>query len=282
MKILLTGGTGYIGKAVLTRLVDAGHSVTAIVRSETSAAVVNAAGATAVVGDLFDSAWVASRMADVDAAIHTAAGSDADDARLNDSVIDAAISSLAGKPFVLTGGVWTYGSGSDITEESAPNPPAITAWRVEDEERLFASGVHAVEVQPSIVYGYGTGIVSMLIGGPRDESGALVLMGNGEQHWGTVHVDDLADLYLLALTAPSGLYIGTSGESPTVRELGEAYADSVVAGSAEELAGRVGEAFAEALLLDQQASGAKAKALGWSPSAPSLVELLADGYPTNR
>ena len=120
--------------------------------------------------------------------------------------------------------------------------------------------MRASVVRPGIVYGHGAGIPAMLAGGPRDESGALVLIGTGDQHWTTVHVDDLADLYLLVLgNAPGGTaYVGANGTNPTVRELGEAVVGpdgAVVDGSAEEAAGRFGAGFAEALLLDQQSPG---------------------------
>ena len=72
MRILLTGATGLIGRAVLSQLLDAGHDVTAVVRSTASADAVAAAGATPLEGDLFDSAWVAKALTGVDAAIHTA------------------------------------------------------------------------------------------------------------------------------------------------------------------------------------------------------------------
>lgn len=289
MDIVLTGATGYIGNAVLTRLLADGHQVTALVRSEEAAAKVDVVGVTAVVGDLFDSAWLRGQLETVQGAIHTAAGSDEQDAALNDSVIDAVLAAFAGtpKPFVHTGGVWTYGDNPDIADDDPQQPPAITSWRPAGEERLLASDVRASVVRPGIVYGHGAGIPAMLAGGPRDADGALVLIGTGDQHWPTVHVDELADLYLHVLgNAPGGTaYVGANGTNPTVRELGEAVVGpdgSVTEGSGEEAAGRFGEAFAEALLLDQQSAGKGARALGWEPSAPSLVELLRDGYPAER
>ncbi|MFB9313900.1 NAD-dependent epimerase/dehydratase family protein [Nocardioides plantarum] len=289
MEILLTGATGYIGNAVLERLLATGHEVRAVVRSEERAAAVRAVGVTPVVGDLLDTGWLRGQLDTVQGAIHTAAGSDENDPALNDSVIDAVLGSFAGtdKPFVHTGGVWTYGEGSDIRDDDPQQPPAITSWRPAGEERLLAADVRASVVRPGIVYGHGAGIPAMLAGGPRDDSGALVLIGSGEQHWPTVHVDDLADLYLHVLgNAPGGsAYVGASGTNPTVRELGEAVVGpdgSVVRGSAEEASGRFGPAFAEALLLDQRSSAPAARSLGWQPSAPALVDLLRDGYPADR
>lgn len=289
MEILLTGATGYIGNVVLDRLLAADHEVTAVVRSQEKADAVAAVGVTPVVGDLTDVAWLRGQLDLVDGAIHTAAGSDEGDPALNDAVIDAVLASFTGtaKPFVHTGGVWTYGDNPDIADEDPQAPPAITAWRPAGEERLLASDVQASVVRPGIVYGRGAGIPAALAGGPRDGSGALVLIGTGDQHWPTVHVDELAELYLLALQAAPGgsAYVGANGTNPTVRELGQAVVgpDGEVAdGSADEAASRFGAAFAEALLLDQQSKGTAARALGWEPTAPSLVELLRDGYPADR
>lgn len=278
MKILLTGGTGYIGSAVLDRLTAAGHEVTAVVRSDESRAKVEQTGATGLVGDLFDSAWLREQLATHDAGIHTAAGSDADDQALNTSVVDAAIAAFGGsdRPFVLTGGVWTYGSGSDLTEDGAPDPVPLTAWRVPLERQLLDSGVRATVVQPAVVYGHGAGIPAMLVGQKS-------LPGTGDQHWTTVHVDDLADLYVATLDSPGGqAYLAAGGDNPTVRELGDAIGTDVTAQGDEATLDALGP-FGQALLLDQQASGAKARAdLGWTPRRPSLVELLREGYPADR
>lgn len=278
MKILLTGATGYIGSAVLDRLTTAGHEVTAVVRSDDSRAKVEQTGATGLVGDLFDSTWLREQLATHDAAIHTAAGSDADDQALNTSVVDAATAAFGGsdRPFVLTGGIWTYGAGEDLAEDREPNPVPLTAWRVPLEQRLLESDVHATVIQPGIVYGRGAGIPAML-------AGQKSVPGTGAQHWPTVHVDDLADLYVAALEAPGGqAYLGVSGDNPTVGELGDAIGPDVTTQGDEATLDALGP-FGEALLLDQQASGAKARAdLGWVPSRPSLVELLREGYPADR
>jgi nucleoside-diphosphate-sugar epimerase len=273
MKIMLTGGTGFIGSAVLDHLVGAGHQVTAVVRSQSSSLAVEKAGAVAVIGDLFETRWLASELQHHDAGIHTAAGSDENDAALNDAVIDAAISAFAGtdKPFVHTGGVWVYGSNPAISETSPLAPPAITSWRPAGEQRLLESGVRASVIQPAIVYGHGKGIPAMI--GQGDP-----LPGTGDQHWTTVHVDDLADLYVRALDAPGGqAYVGAAGDNPTVRELGEAAGDSPTFAGDDATLETMG-AFGEALILDQRADGAKAKSLGWTPSRASLTDQLRAGY----
>jgi nucleoside-diphosphate-sugar epimerase len=129
-------------------------------------------------------------------------------------------------------------------------------------------------------YGHGKGMASLVSGAPRDADGALHLIGSGEQHWTTVHVDDLADLYLAVLERgePGETWIGANGQNPTVHALARAVVGpegSVVAESVDETRERLGADFAEALLLDQQATGGKARAqLGWEPSRPSLIEEL--------
>jgi len=279
MKILLTGGTGFIGSAVLDQLVAAGHRVTAVVRSQKSSLHVQDAGATGIIGDLFNADWLAAELRGHDAAIHTAAGGDERDAELNEAVIDAAIAAFSStqKPFIHTGGIWVYGNNPAITETSPLAAPDLTAWRVASEQRLLESGIKASVVQPGIVYGHGRGIPAMLAVSP--EAGTVPLFGTGDQRWTTVHVDDLADLYVRVLDqAPGGrTYVGVSGQNPTVRELGEALGEVATedpAATVERLGG-----FGEALLLDQQASGQRARSeLGWQPTRPSLVDELRAGY----
>ncbi|MEV8215510.1 NAD-dependent epimerase/dehydratase family protein [Leifsonia sp. NPDC077715] len=291
MTILLTGATGFIGSSVLPRLLDEGHSVTALVRDAEKAAAVEAAGATALIGDATDAALVERAARESDGVIHLASAQDVDAV-----LVPAVLAGLAGtgKPFVHTGGVWTYGSNDDIAEDSPAAPPALTAWRGAAEALVReADGVRGIVVVPSIVYGYGKGLANVIADAPRGSGvEALRLIGDGSQHWATVHVDDLAALYVLALEHGSAgaTYIGAGGQNPTVRELGEAAAQAAgvaggVAGeSVEESRSRLGEQLADALLLDQQARGTKARIdLGWEPNGPSLLEeLLVGSYAPAR
>ena len=276
MRVLLTGGTGFIGSAVLRRLIETGHEVIAAVRSADSAATVTEAGAQPVIGDLADTAWLAAQLGNVDGAIHTAAISRGDDA-----VLDAVIAAYSGsdKRYVHTGGIWTWGSNTEITEDSPRDAPAISAWRNEREDRLLSSGVRASIVAPAVVYGYDQGIpVETIFKAPRTDDGALVLIGDGSQHWATVHVDDVAELFVAALEKGQGgrVYIGASGVNPTVRELAQlvvgpdgVLAPQTVAATRE----RLGEKYADALLLDAAASGQRARTeLDWTPSRPSIIE----------
>ena len=113
----------------------------------------------------------------------------------------------------------------------------------------------------------------------------LIMLGTGQQHWSTVHVADLADFFRRVLEDGSarGRYVIGNGVNPTVADLTEAAAVAVgapgaVPGSDDEARARLGDYFAEVLLLDQGTVAAKARAeLGWYPSHPSLVDEFRHG-----
>ncbi|WP_203737318.1 NAD-dependent epimerase/dehydratase family protein, partial [Actinoplanes italicus] len=198
MDILLTGATGYIGSAVRAALAAAGHTVTALVRSDEAADRVAAAGVQPVIGDMVDAELVRGLAGKSDGVIHTASPGDATSAEAEAAFADAVLAGINDGVFVRTGGVWVHGSGVALTEETPRNAPPIVAWREEIDRRvLAASGVRAVLIEPGVVYGHGGGI-PRLVAGARQAGGALTLIGDGTQHWATVHVDDLAELYVAA------------------------------------------------------------------------------------
>lgn len=282
MHVVLTGATGLIGSAVLPQLVARGDRVTALVRSEDARRKVDDAGASGALIDFADRAAIAAAFAEADAVIHLAAAGD-DAEGFDRRVAEAAVQALAGtgKPYVHTGGVWVYGPGADLSEEHPYDAPAITAWRIGVIESLERSDLALTVVHPGIVYGEGgAGIPQLLAAQPRTDDGALTTLGSGRQHWTTIHVDDLAALYVAVVADGSahGAVLGVSGVDPTVLELSGAVAGGagVAVEDPEATKARLGEGFAEALLLDQQATGAKARSIGgWKPTRPTLVEELA-------
>jgi nucleoside-diphosphate-sugar epimerase len=292
MAIFLTGATGYIGSAVLRQLRGQGRDVVALVRTEEKAREVEAAGATAVLGSLTDREIVTHLALESDGVIHTASPGDGSSAPTDDAFVTAAFAGLEGsdKPYVHTGGIWVFGSGADLTESTPFAPPALTSWRPVVEARVQgASGVKTTIIAPAVVFGQGGGIPNLVAGAsrvPASGGEALTLIGPGTQHWTTVFVDDLAELYLLAFDLADGgsYYIGASGENPTVRELGEAASEAAGLGgrveptAVEDVHAQLGEQFGDALLLDQQATGSAARIdLGWEPNGPTLLEELRSG-----
>ena len=280
MAVFLTGATGFVGSVVLRTLRRQGRAVTALVRSQAKAREVEDVGATALIGELSDLEVIATAVAASSGVIHTASPGDQSSADLDDKFVGAVLAALAGTdiPFVHTGGVWVFGSGTDITESTPLDPPTITAWRAPIEARVRAANVRTSIVAPGIVYSRrGAGIPAVLL---PDATGTVRLVGDGSQHWTTVHVEDLAELYVLALDAGAqdAYYIGVGGDNPAVRELGIAAAlgGPVAAETEAQSRARLGEGFADALLLDQQATGAAARAeLGWVPRRPTLATVLS-------
>jgi nucleoside-diphosphate-sugar epimerase len=289
VKIALTGATGFIGSHVLTDLREHGHEVTALIRAQAQADTIAAGGATAVVVDLHDRGAVASVLSGVDGAIHTASPGDATSADLDSAVVDAAIDAFAGtgKPYVHISGLWIYGANRSITEDSLFNAPPLVAWKLPIQARLLdVADMRGVVVVASTAYGDGAGgIPGLLLGSPRDDARNLIMLGSGQQHWSTVHVADLADALRRVLERDSarGYYIVDDGLHPTVSELTEAAAVAVgapgaVPGSDDEARARVGDAFAEVLLLDQGTDTTKARAeLEWRPSHSGLVDEFRTG-----
>ena len=282
MHVVLTGATGLIGSAVVPHLVEQGHRVTALVRSEEAAAKAQASGATPAVIDFDSATAIAEAFRPGDAVIHLAAAGD-DAEAFDRRVAEAAVGALGGtgKPYVHTGGVWVYGSGDDLTEATPYDAPAITAWRLGVIESLEAEDLALTVLHPGIVYGDGgAGIPQILAGQPRTDDGKLTTLGSGVQHWTTIHVDDLAALYAAVVTSGTGqgAVLGVSGTNPTVAELSAVLAGDagVEAEDPSATESRLGSGFAEALLLDQQATGAKARGIGgWTPTKPSLAEELS-------
>ena len=289
MKIALTGATGFVGSHVLTELRDHGHEVTAFVRDDAQAKRVAARGATPAVVDLYDTPTLASLLSDADGAVHTASPGDATSADLDSAVVDAALDAFTGtgKPYAEISGMWVYGSNTAITEDSPFNAPPLVAWKAPIERRVLgADGMRGTVLVSSTAYGDGGGAIpGALLGSPRDDAGNLIMLGTGRQHWSTVHVADLADAFRRVLEDDSahGYYVIGNGTNSTLAELTDAAAVAVgapgaVPGSDAEARARVGDYFAEVLLLDQGTAAAKARdELGWRPAHPSLVSEFRHG-----
>jgi nucleoside-diphosphate-sugar epimerase len=289
MKVALTGATGFIGSHVLTDLYKHGHDVTALVRDDDQAEIVAARGATPAVVNLYDRLTVVSVLGDAHGAIHTASPGDATSADLDSAVVDAAIDAYAGtgKAYIEISGQWVYGANTAITEESPFQAPALVAWKEPIERRVLgAKDMRGVVVVSGVAYGDGGGgIPGLLLGSPRDDQGNLIMLGTGQQHWSTVHVADLADFFrrVLEHDAARGYYVVGDGLNSTVAELTAAAAvaagaPGAVPGSDKEARQRLGDYFAEVLLLDQGTTAAKARTeLDWSPSHPGLIEEFRDG-----
>jgi len=291
MEVFLTGATGYIGTSVGEALRRAGHKVTGLARTAEKAKLLESRGIRAIIGDLLKPEALATAARAAEGVIHTANTNDATSPQVDAEVVRAILQALegTGKPFVYTSGVWVLGStGEKVADEQTPvNPTPLVAHRPAIEQEVLGfkgRGVRTIVIRPALVYGRGGSGPTMFTKSAK-ETGAARYVGDGQNRWPFVDVDDLSQLYVLALekAAPGSLYNAAHGPSYRVREVAEAA--SIGAGAKGktqawplEEARKTMRAFADALVLDQQISGEKAKKeLGWSPRAESVLDDLKTG-----
>ena len=291
MEVFLTGATGYIGTSVGEALRRAGHKVTGLARTAEKAKLLESRGIRAIIGDLLKPEALATAARTAEGVIHTANTNEANSPQVDADVVRAILQALegTGKPFVYTSGVWVLGStGEKVADEQTPvNPTPLVAHRPAVEQEVLGfkgRGVRTIVIRPALVYGRGGSGPTMFTKSAK-ETGAARYVGDGQNRWPFVDVDDLAQLYVLALekAVPGSLYNAAHGPSYRVREVAEAA--SIGAGAKGktqawplEEARKTMRAFADALVLDQQISGEKARMeLGWSPRAASVLDDLKTG-----
>ena len=296
MKVFVTGASGYIGGSVAAALLAAGHEVTGLVRSEERAAQVRDLGIDPLLGTLADTDLLARAAGEADAVINAA---NADDR----GAIEAMLPALAGsgKSFLQTSGTSIVGdmaggrSSEMVYDEDTPvQPPPGRAARVAINDFVLAAagdGVRAVVICPSLIYGRGRGLNPDSIQIPwmielARKSGVARHIGPGGNIWSNVHIDDLVELYLLALRdAPAGaLFYAENGEN-AMREVAEAVGRMLGLGARTE-AMTIEEAAAEwgeGAAIYTMGSNSRVRAnrarreLGWAPKGPALIDEIERG-----
>jgi len=289
----ITGATGYIGGTVAARLLDAGHRVRGLVRSAQSAELVSKRGIEPVLGTLDDTGLLTLEARASDGVIDTASADHAQSAA-------ALIEGLRGssKPFLHTSGSSVIGddargnSRSDlIFDEETPfvvNP--FKRPRREIDLKVIEaadSGIRSVVICPSIIYGKGKGInadsvqIPFLVQNAKAQ-GVVQIVGAGVNVWSNVHIDDVADLFLLALAdAPAGaFYFAENGEA-SFGEIGAAIAkrlglDRCQPLAPDEAAKRWGERMAYFSLGSNSRVRARRarQELGWKPKHASVLSWI--------
>ena len=294
MRVFVTGASGWVGSAVVRELLDTGHQVLGLARSDAGAAKVRAAGAEVHRGDLNDLDSLRTGAAGCDGVIHTAydhAFSDyAAAGALDWRAIDVLGETLAGsnRPLIITEGVQRSRPGDVGTEDSVPPRDSFGWARFASEEAAVAfvqRGVRVAVVRfPPTVHGRGDhGFASILVNVART-TGVSAYPGDGSNRWAAVHRLDAAHLHCLALeSAPAGARLnGVAEEGVPVRQIAEVIGQhlnlpvtSIAPEKAQEHFGFIGILFAQ----DLPASSARTqKLLGWHPVQPGLIEDLDAGH----
>jgi nucleoside-diphosphate-sugar epimerase len=280
MKVFLTGGSGYIGSAVALALKKAGHDVLALVRDEAKGQTLKAAGIKLVKGELGNPAGYAGAAWGRAAFVNVAQDYSADSVELDKKTITSAKDLLRGQvgaTFIYTSGCWVHGSTDGVADETSPLQPAkLVAWRPAHEQlslEMAKDGIRSVVVRPGIVYGGKGGLTGMLFGSAV-KHGAAQTIGEGENHWPLVHVDDLAELYVRLVERAPAASVFDASDASRLKQREVAEAASRAAGKEGKVAAQQpdGGPFHEALMLDQRISSEKARNdLDWRPRHESFV-----------
>src|ERR1700723_1244305 len=292
MRVFVTGATGFIGTAVIRELLDAGHAVLGLARSDAAAKSLIADGAQVHRGSLEDPESLRSGAAAADGVIHTAFIHDfnnyAPAAKADRRAIETLGGALAGsdRPLIVTSGtLLAQRQGSLATEEDAANP-SFPRKSEEAALALAARGVRAsvLRLPPSVPGNRDHGFVPRLISIAR-EKGVSAFIGDALNRWPAVHRLDAAHLYRLVLGTSSvgARYHGVADEGVPAREIAEVIGRhlnlAVVSKSREEAADHFGW-IALFFCLDWPASSAQTQdRLGWRPVQPGLIaDLKAEHY----
>ncbi|CAB3767774.1 NAD-dependent epimerase/dehydratase family protein [Paraburkholderia humisilvae] len=295
MKIFITGASGFIGGSIAAGLVRAGHRVTGLIRKPEQAAELERLGIIPVIGSLDDRTLLIAQAQAADAVIN-AASSD------HRSAVEALIEGLAGsnKAFLHTSGSSIVGDASGgeagaaaiYHEDALPEPTADKAPRVAIDRLVLDAarrGIRSAVLCNTLIYGHGAVKGSASVQLPRlvrqaQKSGIVRHVGSGGNIWSNVHIDDVVELYRLALDkTPAGtFYFVASGEA-SFRDMSQAIADALGLGAPqdwplEDAKHEWGYEMASyGLGSNSRVRGTRAHALlGWEPRRTSVIDWIRD------
>lgn len=290
LRIFVTGGSGWIGSAVIPELISVGHQVLALARSDASAEAVIKLGADVLRGDLTDTGVLSSGAAEADGVIHLAYRHDlgqADGAPADAAAIAAFIDTLAGsdKALVVTGATLNR-PGRVATERDELVPEGPIAARIVNLQTARAAAVRGIRTSlvmiPRSVHGDGErhGFIPQLIKRART-TGVSGYLGDGGNRWPAVHVKDAATLYRLALekAAAGSVLYAVGEEGVAVRDIAEAIGRRLNIPARSLPATDFAPPLSMLLSADMPASSAITRALlGWTPIHAGLIEDIELGH----
>jgi len=303
MRIFVTGASGWIGSAVVPQLIEAGHDVVGLARSDGSAAALAAAGATVARGSLDDLDGLRSAASESDGVIHLAfkhdlafTGDYQGAADADRRAVEVFGESLAGsnRPLVIASGTLGLAPGrvatevdgheidSSVASGSGPSDRHTTAEFV---LALASRGVRSCVMRlPPTNHGDGdNGFMATLVAIARDQ-GVSGYIGDGANRWPAVHRLDSARLFRLAVEkAPAGSTLhAVADEGVPVRDIADVigrHLDLPVVSISPEDADEHFTWLARFFAADSPASGALTRALlDWQPVQPGLIDDLEQGH----
>lgn len=292
MRIFLTGATGFIGSALVPELIQAGHQVTGMTRSEAGAQALREAGAEPHHGTLEDVESLKRGAAKADAVIHLAFDHDfsrfVENCEKDKRAIAALGSVLTGsdRPLLITSGtgvgIGEHGelAREDVFNTTHPNPRIGS--EIAGNTQLDAGVNVSVMRLPQVHDTRKQGLISVLVAIAR-EKGAVAYVGEGRNRWPAGHLSDVVRLYRLAIEkAERGArYHAVGEEGVSSRDIAESLGRGlklpVVSIAPEQAQAHFGW-MAMFVGMDMPASSALTQArLGWRPTGPSLISDLDQG-----
>jgi len=298
MRVLVTGASGYIGQAVAEAFRRKGHWVAGMVRAESKRRALEAREIRAFVADLKTPASYLQFAKESDVWVHCASEgggeSEALDRLTVQTLLELSRQSPRVRQFLYTSGVWHYGNtGAQLVNESvAMEPSSFLTWRQDHEKAILEASdgkLRGIIIRPGCVYGGRGGLTASWFESAR-KKGAAQIVGGGQNRWATIHVEDLARLYVRAAESRlSGeLFNATDRSRFTVQEMAEAASRAAETGGrvsflpAEEARKTLG-LFADGLLLDQHIDSSKAvQVLKWQPRFGGFTENAASYFQSWR
>lgn len=291
MRVFVTGSTGFIGTELVKELIELGHQVRGLTRSDAGVEQLKAVGAEALRGDLTDPDCLRRGAAGMDAVVNLAFNHDdmskfAQNAQDEMRAIEALGSGMEpGKLLVVTSGIGiTPGAPGQARKESDPptESPAMPRRPEQAAQAVAQKGVHVGIVRlPQVHDTRRQGLVTRLIQIAR-EKGVSAYVGDGANRWAAGPLKDVAHLYRLAVekTGPGvTTYHAVQEEGVPLRDIAEAIGRGlkapVISIPAEKAGEHFGMFFGHAATVDMPASSEwTRRTLGWEPTGPGLIEDL--------
>ncbi|MEV4177669.1 SDR family oxidoreductase [Nonomuraea sp. NPDC049709] len=290
MRVFVTGGTGFVGSAVVRELIEAGHQVSGLARTDEAAAALRAAGAEPRPGSLDDHAGLRAGAAAADGVIHLAFVHDFANFEAANQTDRRAIAALgeglagSGRPLVITSGTGLLPPGRVGTEDDEPGTHSPRGAAEQVALSFVERGVRVSVLRLPLVHGEGDpGFVATAIGVARAK-GVSAYVGDGDQRWPSVHRLDAARLYRLALEeAPAGARLhAVAEEGVPVRDVAGVIGHRLGVPVTAITPRAAGEHFgwlASFVTPDMPASSALTqKLLDWRPGRPGLIADLDAGH----